>query len=80
MDDALRPEGPLDALVEPEVADATREEGARVLADEARDLLRPRGFSDQQIREWAETYVAECGSGDVDGLLEFIADREARSR
>src|SRR2546423_12001204 len=29
---------------------------------QARERLKDRGFTDQQIREWAETYIAEEGS------------------
>ena len=72
----LTPEEPHEAGVPEKVADASHEEGARILADEAREQLAARGFTDQQIREWAETYIAEEGSGSVDGLIEWIARRE----
>jgi len=58
------------------LADQSHEEGARILADEARDRLRDRGFTDEQIREWAETYIPAEGSGSVDGLIECIARQE----
>ncbi len=51
-------------------------EGAHLLANQARESLRARGFSDEQIREWAEAYIVACGSGDADGLLDWIRDRE----
>jgi hypothetical protein len=72
----LRPEEPHEAGVPEKLADRSHEEGARILADEARDKLAPRGFTDQQIREWAETYIAEEGSGSVDGLIAWIARQE----
>ena len=72
----LTPEEPHEAGVPEQVADPSREEGARVLADEARQRLHDKGFTDQQIREWAETYIAEEGSGSVDGLIAWIAARE----
>jgi len=72
----LTPEEPHDAGVPEKVADTSREEGARILADEARTRLRDKGFTDQQIREWAETYIAEEGSGSVDGLIAWIAAKE----
>jgi len=34
------------------------------------------GFTDEQIREWAETYIATEGSGSVDGLVAWIAEKE----
>jgi hypothetical protein len=72
----LTPEEPHEAGVPEKLADASHEEGARILADEARDRLKDRGFTDEQIREWAETYIADEGSGSVDGLIEWIARQE----
>ena len=72
----LRPEEPHEAGVPEKVADQSHEEGARILADEARERLKERGFTDEQIREWAETYIAEEGSGDVDSFIAWIADKE----
>jgi hypothetical protein len=72
----LTPEEPHEAGVPERLADQSHEEGARILADEARDKLSDRGFTDDQIREWAETYIAEEGSGDVDAFVEWIARRE----
>jgi hypothetical protein len=72
----LTPEEPSDAGVPERVADASREEGARVLGDQARDRLAGRGFTEEQIREWAEAYIATEGSGTVEGLLAWIAEKE----
>jgi hypothetical protein len=72
----LTPEEPHDAGVPEKLADQSHEEGARILADEAREQLKERGFTDEQIREWAETYIADEGSGSVKGLIEWIARRE----
>ncbi len=72
----LKPEEPHEAGVPEKLADQSHEEGARILADEARDRLTDKGFTDQQIREWAETYIAEEGSGSVDGFIEWIAREE----
>ena len=72
----LRPEEPHEAGVPEKVADQSHEEGARILADEARDRLKERGFTDQQIREWAETYIADEGSGDVDSFITWIEEQE----
>jgi len=75
----LTPEEPHEAGVPEKLADQSHEEGARILADEAREQLADRGFTDQQIREWAETYIAEEGSGSVDGLIEWIARQEHKN-
>ena len=74
----LTPEEPHEAGVPEKVADVSHEEGARILADEAGKQLKERGFTDEQIREWAETYIAEEGSGSVEGLIDWIARRERR--
>ena len=75
----LTPEEPHEAGVPEKVADQSHEEGARILADAARDQLTARGFTDEQIREWAETYIAEEGSGSVEGLIDWIARREQKN-
>jgi hypothetical protein len=74
----LTPEEPHEAGVPEKLADTSHEEGARILGDEARERLKDRGFSDEQIREWAETYIAEEGSGSVEGLIEWIGRQEHR--
>lgn len=76
MDD-LTPERPRDAGVPEEVPGALSSiEGARILANEARDRLRADGFTDAQIDQWAEAFIAERGSGEVDDLVAWIAARE----
>jgi hypothetical protein len=52
--------------------DDSRTEGAHLLASEARERLEPQGFSEQQILDWTEAYIAEHGAGDVDGLIAWI--------
>ncbi len=74
----LTPEEPHEAGVPEKLADQSHEEGARILADEARDRLKEQGFTDEQIREWAETYIAQESSGSVDGLIDWIARQEHR--
>ena len=76
----LTPEQPHEAGVPERTADAHHTEGARILADEARERLTERGFSDKQIREWAETYIAQKGTGDVDDLIAWIAEQERSGR
>lgn len=51
-------------------------EAARLLANDARGELHARGFDDWQIDRWADTYVAEEGSGDVETFLTWIARQE----
>jgi hypothetical protein len=76
----LTPEEPHEAGVPEKLADQSHEEGARILADEARDKLKDRGFTDEQIREWAETYIADEGSGSVEDLIEWIGRQEHGQR
>jgi hypothetical protein len=76
MDD-LTPERPRDAGVPEEVPESLGAiEGARTLANEARERLRADGFSDDQIDQWAETFITEVGSGDVEELVGWIAEQE----
>ena len=74
--EGLDPEAPGQAGVEEAEPDAGRVEGARERADQAASRLRAQGFDDDEIRRWAETYIAEEGSGDVDGLVAWIAEHE----
>jgi hypothetical protein len=74
--EGLDPEAPDQAGVDEEQPDASRVEGARELADQAGPRLRAEGFDDDEIRRWADTYIAEEGSGDVDGLVRWIAEHE----
>ena len=52
-------------------------EGAHLLANAAREFLRDCGFDDDQILEWAETYIAELGSGTVETFVKWIHECEA---
>lgn len=72
----LRPEEPSDAGVQERLADTAHEEGARTLADEATARLAASGFSDEQIRRWAEVFVATEGSGDPEEFIAWIVDQE----
>lgn len=72
----LLPEDPVEAGVAEQEPDSGHIEGARLLANDAREFLRARGFDDEQIRERAEAYISERSNGDVDGLLGWIVDRE----
>ena len=59
------------------VPDSAHLEAARVLADQASAALTARGFNDEEIRDWAETYLAHESSGDLDSFLAWILDAEA---
>lgn len=73
---SLIPEHPAEAGVEEEIPDQSHVEGAELLANEARAVLREQRFADDEIREWAWTYIADEGSGDVESFLTWVADRE----
>lgn len=72
-----RPEDPSDAGVPEKVpAQSTAIEAARVLANDTKARLEPAGFDDEQLRRWAETYITDHGSGDVDGFIAWIQAME----
>ncbi|MGH2699174.1 MAG: hypothetical protein ACRDJL_08255 [Actinomycetota bacterium] len=72
----IEPERPREAGVEESTPPTMQIEGARVLADDAKPLLEGKGFSDEQIRRWADTYIAEVGSGDVRSFVDWIEHQE----
>jgi hypothetical protein len=79
--DGLTPENPEDeGLVPPELTEE-EVEGARLLANEARERLQADGFTDVEINRWTRLYYTESeggrDEGDVDGLLAFIAEQQA---
>jgi hypothetical protein len=76
-DPAPIPERPRDAGVaetEPEALSAL--EGARILANEAREELTARGFGGEQIRKWADAYIERFGAGDVEQFIAWIEAEE----
>jgi hypothetical protein len=76
MDEPI-PERPRDAGVPEEVPDSvTSIEGARTLANEARERLHRDGFTDDQIDQWAETFITEIDAGTVDQFIEWITQQE----
>jgi hypothetical protein len=77
-DQEPRPASPEDVGVEEETPPLPNIEGARLLGNDARDRLHADGFDDQQIDEWAETFIAECGSGTVDDFVAWIRRAEGR--
>lgn len=79
-DDALEPETPeQEGLVEPELPEVDVE-GARLLANEARERLHAQGFTDTEIEAWVRVYFERGHEGSVDGLVAFIEAEEAAGR
>jgi hypothetical protein len=72
------PTKPEDVGVAEEVPDLMEIEGARTLGNAARERLHADGFSDAQIDAWAETYIAEVGSGTADEFVAWISAQERR--
>lgn len=72
----LRPEHPRDAGVEERVPELAQIEGARLLANEAAEILGDVGFTEVELEEWALTYIEQEGSGDVASFVAWIRDRE----
>lgn len=75
----LLPEQPREAGIEVEVPDQSHIEGAELLANEARPILRKKGFTDEEIDDWALTYISEIQSGDVESFLDWISRVESSS-
>ena len=72
----LKPEHPHNAGVEEQVPELAQIEGGRLLANETAASLRKLGFTDDEIGEWALTYIATQGSGDLDSFLAWIREIE----
>jgi hypothetical protein len=68
----LEAKGPKEVGVEKRPPDFSRIEGAQLLADQARESLRGEGSTDDEIRKWAETFVAERGSGELEDFLKWV--------
>ena len=77
MSDPVHPDVPeQEGLTEPELPEVDVE-GARLLANEARDRLHADGFDDDQIDAWVRVYFEQGHEGSVDGLVAFIASEQA---
>ena len=81
MDDEVHP-GPLapDTISDDSPAgrpepDAEEVESARLLANAGRELLRPNGFDDEEIRRLADAYVALDLGKDTDDFVAWARDR-----
>jgi hypothetical protein len=75
----LIPEDPRDAGLPPVELPIEDVEPAHVLANDSRDDLRRRGFTDDEIDDWAREFVAERGGGDTDELIAWIRLEEKSS-
>ena len=73
-----QPAKPEDFGVPEEIPDLMEIEGARTLGNDARERLHADGFDDAQIDAWAETFIAEIGSGTVDQFVAWIAEQERK--
>ena len=78
-DHDLEAADPAEAGVSEEDAEFSRTEGAHVLASQARGQLEPKGFSEQQILDWAEAFVAEEEGGDVEAFLAWVERQQEPS-
>ena len=57
----------------PETPDEEQIEAARLLAEDAREQLQAEGYSDGQILDWAQRYVAAGhATGDVRDFVAWV--------
>jgi hypothetical protein len=72
----LMPGSPADfGVSEPELR-IEQVEPARELGNDAREHLREAGFSDTQIDDWADAFIARTGEGSVGELVAWIGDQQ----
>jgi hypothetical protein len=69
-DEELIPEGPTEAGAGNPEVDASHLEGAHLLTEDVGARLRARGFTDEQILDWARAFLRSEHSG---GDAEFLA-------
>jgi hypothetical protein len=86
MGETAHPVGPLEPEKHGETAEpgqpqpeAAEVESARLLANQARDALRPQGMTDEQIRKLADEFVALDRGTDLNDFVGW-AKEEGRSR
>lgn len=70
------PERPHDSGVAEDAPSTMQVEGAHQLAADARPQLEGKGFTDEQIRKWADAYISEEGSGDVTSFVAWIDQKQ----
>jgi hypothetical protein len=71
--------GPSDSEGRPEPEEA-EVESARLLANDAGDALRLRGFDDDEIRRLADEYVALDLGEDTDGFILWAVEHRRDAR
>ncbi|WP_370324651.1 hypothetical protein [Euzebya sp.] len=71
------PEHPAEEGVATPYPDETRQEGAHLLANQARDRLTAEGFTDAQIFEWAVAFSDAEGGGTVEEFVRWIEAQES---
>jgi hypothetical protein len=74
---SLAPESPEEAGVEDTELDASHLEGAHLLAEEVRTRLHARGFTDEQVLDWAKAFLHDQHSGGKREFLAWIKTRES---
>lgn len=72
----LTPAAPHDLGIDDDDPDTAHAEAAHLVADGARHMLRAEGFTDDEIRRWADAYVTRPRSGDVVAFLDWIDTQE----
>lgn len=71
------PEGETEEILDT-TPDTKLGDAARRLSENARSHLISQGYSDGQIRQWAEDYVSEGeANANLAGFLEWVATRNA---
>jgi hypothetical protein len=78
--DPVTPSDPEDHGVQTTSPDQMQVEAGRLLANDAREVLRSRGLEDDQIERWAQTYVAETGAGSAEDFVRWVAGRQRDDR
>jgi hypothetical protein len=66
------PHRPRDVGITEDTPELAQIEGAHLLANSARPFLGGCGFDDDQILRWAEAYISQKGSGDVECFVAWI--------
>ncbi len=73
----LQPERPVEEGVPEKTPRDTQTEGAHLLVNEVKDRLQAEGFSEDQIQRWADTYIAEGGTGGGDEFTAWIRRQQS---
>jgi hypothetical protein len=76
----LVPEGPADAGAGTPNVDASHLEGAHLLAEDVRVRLHARGFTDEQILDWAKAFLRSERSGGDAEFLAWIKKKEQAAK